>query len=82
MNISIEISLYPLDKEFKPIIKEFINKIKSYDDISVIYNNISTQFTGEYNMVFDVLKNEIKPVFDKHKAVFVMKVLSGNKIEN
>lgn len=82
MNISIEISLYPLEEDFKKIIKGFIKKLKSYKKLDVIHNNISTQISGEYDLVFDILKNEIKPIFDKHKSVFVFKLLSGNKVKD
>lgn len=81
MNITVEISFYPLQEDFKKIIKGFIAKLDSYDDIDLIYNNISTQFTGEYDRVFEILKKEIKPVFDNHKAVFVFKLLSGDKVK-
>jgi uncharacterized protein YqgV (UPF0045/DUF77 family) len=81
MKITVEISFYPLQEDFKKIIKSFIKKIDSYDDIDLVYNNISTQFTGKYERVFEVLQNEIKPVFEKHKAVFVCKFLSGDKLK-
>lgn len=79
MIITVEISLYPLQEDFKSKIKDFIKGIdeKKFD---VIVNNVSTQIAGEYDEIFRILEENIKPVFEKYKAVFVIKILSGNKI--
>ena len=80
MEITVEISLYPLNENFKEIIKEFIFNLNKYQNINFVTNNISTQIAGEYNIIMDILKNEIKNTFENHRAVLVAKFLIGNKL--
>ena len=53
MNTSVEISYYPLNVEYIPPIKSFIDRLNSYKEISVQTNGMSTQVFGQY---FDVMK--------------------------
>ncbi len=47
MQISIEVSLYPLSENFIPPIDNFISCLKKYDIIEIRTNNMSTQLFGE-----------------------------------
>jgi len=79
MTISIEISMYPLAEEFGKPILDFIKKIKSYENLSVKTNSMSTQIFGKYDEVMDALKNEMRPVFaEKMKTVMVMKIINAD----
>lgn len=80
MIITLEISLYPLQEDFKAKIKDFIAGLKE-KDFDIIVNNVSTQIAGDYDEIFKLLQERIKPVFEKYKAVFVIKILSGNKVK-
>lgn len=80
MKISLEISLYPLEPDFKTIIKAFIAKIKSYEGVTLKSNNISTQISGDYELIMDLLRNEVKPVLEAQPSVFVIKFLAGDKL--
>ncbi|MFA5512946.1 MAG: YkoF family thiamine/hydroxymethylpyrimidine-binding protein [Candidatus Kapaibacterium sp.] len=82
MKLTIDISLYPLTEDFIPVIKEFIGKIEKYDSVSVLKNNISTQVSGDYDTIMHLLSNELKPVFQKMRSVFVVKFLVGDKIND
>ena len=83
MEITVEISMYPLQEAYKPIIIEFIQNVKSYDRIEVEVNPSATHVYGEYDEVMQVLTGEIKNSFEKHnKCVVVMKVLNGNLKES
>ena len=79
MNVSVEISMYPLTDEFIPAIQGFIDDLNSHSDIKVITNTMSTQVFGDYATVLRVVSqcmqkaHEITP-----KAPFVMKVLNGD----
>lgn len=78
MKTTIEISMYPLNANYIPIISEFIERLNKYQNVKIKTNATSTQITGEYDEVMDLLKNEIKLSFKKHgKAIMVMKVLNG-----
>ena len=49
MQISIEISLYPLDENFTLPIDNFISCLKKYNSIEVRKNNMSTQICGDFD---------------------------------
>lgn len=82
MKITLDISLYPLTEEFIPVIKGFISKMESYDGISVLRNNISTQISGDYDVIMGLLHSELKQVFETQRSVFVIKFLAGDKIND
>jgi len=80
MLITIDISLYPLKEDFKTIIKSFIAKFDGDPNLKILKNNISTQICGEYDYLFDLLKQELRPVFEAQPSVFVLKFLKGDKV--
>ena len=43
MNTAIEISLYPLDANYIPSIKAFIERLNTYPELHVVTNSMSTQ---------------------------------------
>jgi uncharacterized protein YqgV (UPF0045/DUF77 family) len=76
MDIGVELSLYPLRADFIPTIKDFIDRLNADGRLKVVTNSLSTQVFGEYDVVFDVLKRQLRTTFqDTDKAVFVMKVI-------
>lgn len=78
MHVAVEMSLYPLADEFIPPILEFIERLKVHPGLSVQTNSMSTQVSGEYDLVFDALKLEIaRTLAGPRRAVLVMKVLGG-----
>ncbi len=58
MRTAIEISLYPLDADYIPPIKAFIERLNTYPELSVITNAMSTQISGEHARVFEILAKE------------------------
>lgn len=78
MHTAIEISLYPLDAEYIPPIKAFIDRLNSYPELKVTTNAMSTQIAGEHHRVFEILAKETAATFgERGRKVFVMKVLGG-----
>ncbi len=76
MDIAIELSLYPLDADYIPPIKDFIERLNGDPRLKVVTNSMSTQVSGEYAHVFETLTRELRATFERErKAVFVMKVL-------
>jgi uncharacterized protein YqgV (UPF0045/DUF77 family) len=63
MQISIEMSLYPLTEEFIPVIQGFIDRLNAVPGLRVETNTMSTQVFGEYDLVFATLQRELKVVF-------------------
>lgn len=79
MQTTIEISMYPLRESYEEAILDFIDFLKSNKYLDVRVNETSTHIFGDYDTVFDSLKEGIRHSFNKYgKAVFVMKVLNGN----
>jgi len=78
MKASVEISMYPLGREFIPDIKEFIESLKKHEQIIVEVNGMSTQIFGQYRTIMSALTDEIEKSFEKHgKSVFVMKIINA-----
>jgi len=77
MKIAVDISLYPLDADFVPPIKDVIDRLNSHDGLEVWTNAMSTQVVGEFEIVMDALKQEIGTTFENiPKGVFVMKMFN------
>jgi len=78
MRVAVDISLYPLDADFIPPIKDVIERLNGYPEIEVATNPMSTQLRGDYDDVMAALNKEIKATFDRvPKAVFAMKILNN-----
>lgn len=78
MRIAVEISLYPLDADFIPPIRDFIDRLNRRPGLRVETNAMSTQVSGEHDAVFAALAAETRATFaSESRAVFVMKVLGG-----
>ena len=76
MDIGVEISLYPLHREFIPPIQDFIDRLNADGRVRVVTNSMSTQVFGDYEAVMTLLVRELRRSFESSdKAVFVMKVL-------
>jgi uncharacterized protein YqgV (UPF0045/DUF77 family) len=84
MIITIEISHYPLKDHYEDDIIDFIHRIKTYDDIVVVTNPMSTQVKGEFSLVFSILKDELIAVFEKGSmSASVIKIIpKGLPIED
>ncbi len=76
MDIAVELSLYPLERDLIPKIKDFIDRLNSASGVRVITNSLSTQVVGPFDLVFAALAREIKTTFESvDKSVVVMKVI-------
>lgn len=79
MQLSVEVSLYPLKDEYVPTVVEFIERLRQYDGLRVIGNTMSTQVFGEYDLVTDVLREEMRRSFaTQGRAIFVCKFIDGD----
>ena len=82
MKCSLEISMYPINNNFKPAIIDFIKRLRKHPFISIETNGMSTQVFGDYNRVMKAINSEIKNTFTREeKVVFNMKVINGNLSE-
>jgi uncharacterized protein YqgV (UPF0045/DUF77 family) len=79
MELSVEISKYPLTEDYIPAIKSFIDRLQATEGLSVVGNTMSTQVFGDYDLVMDTLKVEIKKSYEQFgKAIFVCKFIGAN----
>ena len=62
---TVEISKYPLNADYEPPILDFIERIKSNENILVKTNATSTHLVGDYDEVMSILNKEMKSSFEK-----------------
>lgn len=78
MQVAVDISLYPLDADFIPHIKDVIQRLAQHEGIEVERNRMSTQLRGDFEVVMPALTQEIRATFKNvPKAVFVIKILNN-----
>jgi uncharacterized protein YqgV (UPF0045/DUF77 family) len=78
MQVAVDISLYPLDENFIPPIKDIIDRLSQHEGVVVERNRMSTQLRGDFDVVMPALTQEIRTTFDTvPKAVFAIKILNN-----
>lgn len=79
VQLSVEVSKYPLADEYIPAIRDFIDRINTYPGLHVVTNAMSTQIFGDYDTLMNALAVEMKASYLQWgKAVFVCKFINGN----
>ncbi|NND06215.1 MAG: hypothetical protein HKN87_07535 [Saprospiraceae bacterium] len=77
MQITVEISLYPLQSSYGETVLDFIGVLKSHADLTIRTNHMSTQVTGHIDAVMTAIQSAIKEVFSQEqKSALVFKVFS------
>jgi uncharacterized protein YqgV (UPF0045/DUF77 family) len=81
MQISIELSLYPLATEqYKDEIWAFIKRLREVEGLRVVTSGMSTQVFGEYNLAVAHVMAEMKRVHETvGSAVFVCKFIGSDR---
>ena len=83
MKVAVDISLYPLDAEFVPPIKDVIDRLHRHSGIELWTNAMSTQIFGDYDTVMKALHQEIGATFERlPKAVFAIKILNNPAVSH
>lgn len=79
MNISVELTLTPLQDKFEPAIIHFIKKLRA-SGLTVMENPLSTQVYGDYDVVMTVLNTEIKEAFSLiDNGLLYMKIVKTDR---
>lgn len=78
MDISVEISKYPLRDDYLDGVDDFLERLHQHPDIRVQVNPISTQIFGPAEHIFPILQKEILSSFEEGQSPFVLKVLKGD----
>lgn len=83
MQLSVEISMYPLQDGYMPKIEDFLLDINQYvDKVEIRSNNMSTRLFGNYEAVTSLLNAAMRRSMERHgKIIFVCKYLQGDARE-
>ncbi len=80
MEISVDISMYPLQREFEAPILAFIAELEKEQSVEVVRNELSTQVHGDYKTIMALLEKEMFAVFtDIPDSIFVLKLVGNNR---
>jgi uncharacterized protein YqgV (UPF0045/DUF77 family) len=78
MKITVDISMYPLDSDYKPPIKKFIRRLRTYPDLEIVSNQLSTQLCGEFMEVTSALNSCMhETMLEDGRVVFVTRYLNA-----
>lgn len=79
MKISVELTLLPLNDNYKIAIKNFIIKLRSMG-FKVMENPMSTQVYGGYDTLMPALQKAVKESFENESSVVLnMKIIKGDR---
>ncbi len=79
MQISVELSCYPLAEKYIPPIRAFIDKINQTEGVTALTNTMSTQLFGDSAVLFPLLEQAMTSSWQEEgKAVFVCKFINGD----
>jgi uncharacterized protein YqgV (UPF0045/DUF77 family) len=71
-----ELSLYPLDNQYIPPIKDFIERLNQYPELYVKTSATNTLVMGEHHRVMEVVSRELEITHEQtDQAVLVCKFL-------
>ena len=80
MNITAELSLYPLTGDYVPTIQAYIDELNTIDGLEVRTHALSTEVFGEYSTVMLAIQNATHTVFCADPAaVLVAKFLNRDR---
>lgn len=79
MEISVELTLSPLQDNFEQPIIDFIKSLRK-SGLTVMENPLSTQVYGDYDTVMNVLQTEAKTAFEAiERGVLYIKIVKSNR---
>lgn len=79
MDISVEITLSPLQDDYESAVIRFIKSLRA-SGLKVMENPMSTQVYGEYSRVMQVLQQEIhNSLQNLEQGVFTIKVVKTDR---
>ncbi|MDO6680712.1 MULTISPECIES: hypothetical protein [unclassified Oceanobacter] len=82
MELSVDISAYPLADKYIPAIKDFIERLQGTEGLTVVCNTMCTQVFGDYDLVMNTIAAEMKHSFETYgKAIFVYKMIPGVNLD-
>ncbi|MEX2367413.1 MAG: hypothetical protein WD601_12475 [Pseudohongiellaceae bacterium] len=78
MMLTVEISMYPLQENYRSLIGEFIERLNQYPDFRIATSDTSTTVIGDYHGIMSMLTELMQWSCQTHgRAVFVTKFIPG-----
>ena len=79
MDTSIELTLMPLNDDYKSIIKKFIMSLRD-SRFQILENPLSTQIYGDFEPIMQMLVEKINSIFSNCDGIMVnLKIIKGNR---
>lgn len=79
MNISVELTLTPLQDDFELAIINFIKSLRA-SGLKVLENPLSTQVYGEYDEVMGILQKEMKIALEAvERGLLYIKIVKSDR---
>ena len=76
MKLTVEMSLYPLQDDYIPVIKAFIEAAREHPGLEIVTNAMSTQVSGDYDTVFGLVREGLASSYRQFgKQVLVCKFI-------
>lgn len=81
MDISVELTLTPIQNDYEPAVINFIKKMRE-SGLTVKENPLSTQVYGDYDEVMALLNKEIKNTFESiERGLMYVKIVKSDLSE-
>jgi uncharacterized protein YqgV (UPF0045/DUF77 family) len=82
MNVTAEISMYPMREDFIPPIDAVIEKLNSFDQLNVQTVATATILIGDYDLVMNAIKETLRWSHAAYgTSVFAVKIIPGYEPE-
>ena len=79
MKISVELTLIPIQDEYKSVIKGFIKNLRN-SEFTILENPLSTQIYGDYNKVMPFLTEALEGTFqDTERVIANFKIVKSDR---
>lgn len=79
MEISVELTLTPLQDNYEPAIIDFIKRLRA-SGLKIKENPLSTQVFGKYDEVMEVLTTEMKTAFNAiDRGLLYVKIVKSDR---
>lgn len=77
MEITAELSMYPLDANYKPPIIDFIMDLRAQPGIEIVTNQLATQLRGDFGAVTAAINQcMLNAMQAQRRVVFTVKYLN------
>ena len=79
MDISVELTLTPLQDDYESVIKDFIKSLRK-SEFKIIETPLSTQIYGNYNELMKFLNDNIYHTFLNSESIIMnMKIIKSDR---